>query len=203
MPSLQDAVPPAGAQPHPLHWIRGVVFTALFAALFIAFTFVTVPLWFTPVPITLSTLAIMLAGGLLGAVYGFASIALVVVLAAAGLPLFHGSGGLSLILGTSGGYVWMYPIAALLIGFVSDSLFRSRKPLSTFKFVVLLIAIFLFGSLLLYVTGVPWLAYKAEYSMQKAMALGCYPFLLGDAIKAAVAALLIRKLRPMLPRFRP
>lgn len=187
-------------------WIRGAVFTALFGALFIAASLIKISLGFTPIPITLGTFAIMLAGGLLGATYGFWSIFIVVALTAAGLPLIGGAGGLAKIIGPTGGYIWMYPIAALLIGLVSDALFSNNRKLSKLQQLLLLLAIFAFGSLLLYVTGVPWLALSVDDvkydTLSGALAAGMYPFLLGDAIKAIAATLVVVSIKPILPSLR-
>ena len=183
--------------------IRGIVFTALFAALFIAFSAIQIPLWFTPIPITLQTLAVMLAGGLLGAAYGFWSIATVVLLTALGLPLLHGQGGLSVVFGATGGFIWMFPFAALLIGWVSDRLFRSGSKPNTSQIIVLVLAIIGFGVILEYVSGVLWLAHKAQISISDALIGGCYPFLFGDGVKTVIATILIRALRPQLPALRP
>lgn len=175
--------------------LRGIVFSAVFAALLVVLSFFNLHLGFTPIPITLENLVVMLAGALLGARYGFFSIALVVVLTALGLPLLHGRGGLGLILGPTGGYIWAYPFAALLIGF-----FVSRiKGNKTFTFVMTFLALEVFGSLLLYVTGVPWLAHVGHYSLHKALLLGCYPYLPGDAVKALAATLIVLPVRQMFP----
>ncbi|RAP78325.1 biotin transporter BioY [Paenibacillus montanisoli] len=192
----------ASPQSGSAYWIRGIVFTALFAALFIAFGYVSIPLGFTSVPITLQTFAIMLAGGLLGARFGFWSIAIVVLLTAAGLPLLHGNGGLSIIFGATGGYIWMFPISALLIGFASDRLFSRTNKLNRRQMLLLFLSLVLFSVVLAYVGGVPWLAYKAKLSFSEAMISGCYPFLFGDMVKAVCATFLIGILRPLLPRLR-
>ncbi|WP_308634216.1 biotin transporter BioY [Paenibacillus silvisoli] len=181
-------------------WIRGVVFTALFAALFIAFGYVSIPLGFTAVPITLQTFAIMLAGGLLGARYGFYSIGIVVLLTALGLPLLHGNGGLSTVFGPTGGYIWMFPLSALLIGLASDRIFARSNKLNGMQVSLLFLSLVLFSVLLAYVGGVPWLAYKAKLSFHEAMVSGCYPFLLGDMVKAVAATILIPILRQQLPK---
>lgn len=97
--------------------VRGLVFSTLFSALLVVSSFFNIHLGFTPIPLSLQNLVVMLAGSVLGAVYGFFSVALVVVLTALGIPLLHGSGGMSLILGPTGGFIWAYPFAALLIGF--------------------------------------------------------------------------------------
>lgn len=184
-------------------WIRRTVYTALFAALFVAFGSISIPLGFSPVPITLQTLAVMLAGGLLGATYGFWSLAIVVLLTAVGLPLMQGHGGMAVIYGATGGFIWMFPFAALLIGWVSDLLFRSSRRLTAFGYAVLAVSIFAFGVLLVYAGGVPWLAHYAHYSFGKAMSTGCYPFLIGDTIKTVAAVILIGALRPLVPGLLP
>ena len=179
-------------------WLIKTVFTALFAALFIAFSYVSVPLGFTTVPITLQTLAVMLAGGLLGARLGFSSIALVVLLAAAGLPLLHGQGGFATVFGPTGGFIWMFPFQALFIGMASDRLFRRNTAPKERTYVLLFAAIVVFGIALAYVGGVPWLAYKAHLSVHGALIAGCYPFLPGDFVKAIAAVVIIAALRPAL-----
>ncbi|ULL15033.1 biotin transporter BioY [Paenibacillus sp. H1-7] len=175
--------------------VRGMAFSALFGALFVASSYLNIHLGFTPVPISLQNLAVMLAGAILGPLYGFCSIALVVVLTALGIPLLHGSGGLTLLLGPTGGFIWMYPFAALLIGWFVQRV----KGRSLVSLVLVFIIMEVFGSLLLYITGVPWLAHKAGVSLQKAMVLGCYPYLPGDAVKAALAAIILIPVRQVFP----
>ncbi|MBN2984229.1 biotin transporter BioY [Cohnella algarum] len=202
LPDSAGSPNPSPVAPGPSQQIRGIVYTALFAALFIAFSFVQIPLGFTPVPITLQALAVMLAGGLLGARYGFWSIAIVVLLTAAGLPLLQGRGGLATVFGPTGGFIWMFPVSALLIGLASDRLFRGVTRPGPKRVAALAASIVLFGIAFAYLTGVPWLAYKADTSLARAMVLGCYPYLAGDFIKAAVATVVIVLLRPKLPRLR-
>ncbi|WP_426448145.1 biotin transporter BioY [Paenibacillus sp. S-38] len=178
--------------------IRGLVFSTLFGALFVASSFFNIHLGFSPVPISFQNLVVMLAGLILGPVYGFISIGLVVLLTAAGLPLMHGSGGPTLLLGKTGGFIWAYPFAALLIGWVSERV----QGRGVWTFVRLFLAAEVFGSLLLYVTGVPWLAHVANLPMQKAMVAACYPFLPGDAVKAVLAALIALQIRQVFPASR-
>ena len=175
--------------------VRGLVFTALFAALFIVFSLVKISLGFSLVPFTLQSFAIMLAGGLLGARYGFYSILVVLVLTALGLPLLHGQGGISYILGSTGGFIWMFSISALLIGYFAQRI--SGKGIKAF--ILLVIVMYVFGSLLLYVTGVPWLAHIAKISMSKAMTVGCYPYLIPDLLKAVVASGIVLTIREYVP----
>lgn len=175
--------------------IRGLVFACLFAALLSVSSLLNVTLGFTPVPISLENLVIMLAGALLGPWYGLLSVLLTVALATLGLPLFHGSGGAGLMLGPTGGFVWMYPLSTLLIGFTTS---RGRR-MGVGSFVLTFLSFEVFGSLLLYVTGVPWLAHVAHVSFAKALVLGCYPYLPGDAVKAFLAAWVIMPIRQVYP----
>jgi biotin transport system substrate-specific component len=178
--------------------VRGLVFTALFAALFIVFSMVKITLGFNLVPFTLQSFAIMLAGGLLGARYGLYSILVVVLLTATGLPLLHGEGGISYILGKTGGFIWMFPISALLIGFVASRI----RGNGIMAYILLLLTMEIFGSLLLYVTGIPWLAHSAGISITKAMTLAFYPFLIPDLLKAIIVSGIVLKLREYIPAIR-
>ncbi|WP_261808132.1 biotin transporter BioY [Paenibacillus sp. N3.4] len=138
----------------------------------------------------------MLAGGLLGARYGFLSMMLVVILTAIGFPLLHGTGGIGIVLGPTGGFIMIWPFSAMLIGLLLPRI-RMNGILGYFAaFLVLEI----FGSLFLYLAGVPWFMYKLPaYTFAKAMTAACYPFLLGDAVKAIVAALIIAPVRQVFP----
>ncbi len=173
-----------------------MVFTALFAALFIVFSAIKFYLGSSAVPHTLQTLGIMLAGGLLGARYGFNSIFLVVALTALGLPLLHGEGGWTLITGRTGGFIWMFPIAALLIGWFSERI----KGKGWLSFVLMFLVMEVFGSLLLYVSGVPWFAHVMGFSLAKSLTLSAYPFLLTDMLKAVVATIIVISLRNYMPK---
>ncbi|QGQ97204.1 biotin transporter BioY [Paenibacillus psychroresistens] len=175
--------------------VRGLVFTALFAALFIVFSILKISLGFTPVPFTLQSFAIMLAGGLLGARYGFYSILIVVVLTALGLPLLHGEGGISYVLGKTGGFILMFSISALFIGFFAQRI-RGKGIIA---YIQLLIVMYVFGSLLVYTSGVPWFAHTANMTYSKALTLVCYPFLLPDLFKAILASGIVLTVREYVP----
>jgi biotin transporter BioY len=97
--------------------LKGMIFAALFAALTAAVAWFKIPLPFTPVPITLQTLAVLLSGVMLGSYYGALSMIIYLLLGAIGLPVFAGGGsGIGALLGPTGGYLFSYPIAAFVIG---------------------------------------------------------------------------------------
>lgn len=175
--------------------VRGIVFSALFAALFVVFSFINIHLPFTPVPITLENLAVMLAGAILGAGYGFLSMILILVLTALGLPLIHDQGGIGLLVGPTGGYLWLYPICALLTGWFVHRI----KGSGTASYISIFVVTYVFGDLLCYVTGVTWLAHVAHLSLQKALVEGAYPYLIGDAVKAVVTTVIVIPVRRVFP----
>src|SRR3989338_884787 len=102
--------------------MQGMILAALFAALTAVAAQVKIPLSFTPVPITLQTLMVLLSGAMLGARYGALSQFIYLVLGAAGLPVFAGgSGGIASLFGPTGGYLFSYPIAAFIVGYMTES----------------------------------------------------------------------------------
>jgi len=177
--------------------IRGIVFSALFAALMVVMSFVNIHLGFTPVPITLENMGPMLAGAFLGPIFGFISIFLVVFLTALGLPLMHGQQGLAFVLGPTGGFIWMFPISALLTGLIVSRI----KGTGPWAYVKVFLAIWL-CSLTVFLTGVPWLAYKLSKTLPEALALGFYPYIIGDILKALAATLIVVPIRNIFPTSR-
>lgn len=181
--------------------IRSIVFIALFAALFIVMSSLELKIGL-PVPITLQTLAVTLAGIFLGPRNSLISIFVVIALTATGLPLFHGKGGLSFLVGSTGGFIFAFPFCAMLIGFSVNKILRSNyfKHNRIAMFIALFIVFELFGSFLTYVPGIPWLMHVTGFSYEKAMVSGCYPFLIGDVIKSFIAVILTLSLRPYILR---
>jgi len=139
---------------------------------------VSVPLPFTPVPLTLQTFAVLLAGAALGWQRAVPSMLLYLVAGAAGVPWFAaGSSGTA---APSFGYIVGFVLAAAVVGRLAGS-GADRTPVRTFALMVL-------GSALIYLVGVPWLAVALDVGAAEAVALGLTPFLAGDAVKALLAA---------------
>lgn len=181
--------------------IRPIVYTALFAALYVALSAVTIPMSFSSVPFTLQNLAVMLAGTLLGARYGFLSIGIVIALTAAGLPLLHGQGGIGYLLGPTGGFIISFPFCALIVGFFTRKLLDAGLPKRNKRLyiVLLFLAVYVFGSLGSYVIGVPWLAVAADIPLLTAFVAYCLPYLAGDALKAVIAVIVTAAVLPYMP----
>ncbi|MBS3114084.1 biotin transporter BioY [Candidatus Woesearchaeota archaeon] len=121
--------------------LKGMVFAALFAALTAAVAWFKIPLPFTPVPITLQTLVVLLSGAMLGAYYGSLSMIIYLILGAIGLPVFAGgASGIGVLFGPTGGYLFSYPVAAFVIG----KMLENKKLdilLKYFSFIVILILV--------------------------------------------------------------
>ena len=149
-----------------------------------AFAQINIPL--NPVPITGQTFAVLLVGMVLGSRRG--ALALVTYLAegAAGLPVFaEMRSGVATLLGPTGGYLFGFVAAAWLVGWLAERGF-DRSLMKTLAAMAL-------GNAVIYLFGVLWLSrFVGSFAgEQGALALGMYPFLIGDTIKALLAALLL------------
>ena len=134
----------------------------------------------TPVPFTLQTLAALLVGASLGSVRGLVSLTLYLVAGLVGVPWFAAAGhGYS----ASFGYVVGFTLAAGIVGALARR-GSDRRVLPT----VLLMAA---GTVVTYLVGATWLAFALHLSAAQAWTLGVQPFLVGDALKAAVVALVL------------
>lgn len=174
----------------PIEKLRWLVLASLMAALTAVGAYIHIPIG--PVPITLSTLFVLLSGLLLGSRWGLVSMALYLLVGAIGIPVFAGGkGGLVHFFGPTGGYLLGYVLASWITGSISE---RSRGILIWEIFAVIA------GSLTIYGLGVPWLKIATQMSWLKALMLGMVPFLIGDAVKASVALMLARAVRPILTR---
>ncbi len=151
-----------------------------------------VPFW--PVPMTLQTLAVLGLAGALGRKLGLAAVALYLAEGAAGLPVFAASPqngiGLAYMAGPTGGYLAGFVLAALIVGYCADKGLL-RRPLAA-------LMIMLAGVAAIYAPGLAWLAQFT--GMEKAIALGAAPFIIGDVLKAAIAALAIPAAARLLAR---
>ncbi|MDR2661770.1 MAG: biotin transporter BioY [Treponema sp.] len=169
--------------------IVSITVTALFAALIAGGTFVAFPLPFSPVPIVLQNLFIVLAGLILGPVRGAGAAALYLAAGALGVPVFAGAaGGIAHFAGPTGGFLAGYFFAALTAGLIAGSPKPAALPLS--RILPAVIAAFL----VVYIPGVIWLK-RFTGSWTGALAAGFFPFLPGDAVKAVIAAAAASRLR--------
>ncbi|WP_136313266.1 biotin transporter BioY [Actinomyces procaprae] len=150
---------------------------------------VALPLPFTPVPVTLGTLAALGVGGVLGSRRGLAAVALFAAAAALGAPVLAGwSGGITV----SFGYVLGYGPAALLAGRATPITLDRGAGAATARAVALRVGLMLAASALVYAPGLVWLHAATGASWATTVSLGLAPFIIGDLLKSLAAALLPR-----------
>lgn len=142
---------------------------------------IAVPVPGSPVPFTLQTFGVLVAGGALGLRRGSLAALLYVGLGVVGLPFFaEGKGGLSVIWGATGGYLLGFVLAAMLVGRLAE-LGWDRRFAGSLGAASL-------GTAVIYAVGVPWLAVTAGLSGEEAVAKGLAPFVGYDIVKAVAAA---------------
>jgi biotin transport system substrate-specific component len=156
----------------------------LTGALFIYLTArVSIPVPGSPVPITGQTFGVLLVGGALGFRRGGLAVALYVLLGVVGLPFFaEGKGGLSVLWAATGGYLIGFIVAGAVVGRLAE-LGWDRKIGGA-------LGAMLAGSVVIYAIGLPWLKVVTGFTVAQTIEKGLLPFLLGDAIKLVLAAVL-------------
>jgi len=147
----------------------------------------TLPLPFTPVPLTLGNFAVLLVGLALGSRRGLSAAALYLAWGAMGLPVFSpgGPGGIAQLLGPTAGYLWAYPVMAFLAGWIVE-----RGPSGFARNVVAGVV----AELALFAGGLSWLT-AVTHSWQRAAFFGLYPFFFAEVVKVMVAAAVALRLR--------
>jgi biotin transport system substrate-specific component len=151
------------------------------ASLFVALcAHITIPLPFTPVPLTVQNFGVLLVGLLLGSRRGFAALALYLVEGAMGMPVFSPVGpvGIAHLLGPTGGFLLAYPLVAWLAGYIME---HGRKSFARAAVGGL------FGEVVLFAGGLTWLA-VLTHSIAQAFRWGLYWFLFAEVIKVMMAA---------------
>ncbi len=166
--------------------VHNVVLVVVFSVLVGLSAQVSIPLPFTPVPITMQTLMVLLTGMLLGSRLGSITILAYLAEGLAGLPVFAGGTsawssssipGVPVLLGPSAGYLVGFVFAAGLVGWLAERGW-DRVWWTTVLAMVL-------GNLVIYAFGVGWLS--TFLGVSQAIAAGALPFLIGDAVKIALA----------------
>jgi biotin transport system substrate-specific component len=134
-----------------------------------------------PVPVTGQTFAVLLTGAALGANRGAAAMLLYILLGMVGLPVYaDGKHGLDIVTGATGGYLVGFLVAGWVVGRLAEAR-MDRTPVRA-------LPLFLIGSAIIYVIGVPWLAVSAHQTLGWAISNGFTDFIPGDLVKAAAAA---------------
>lgn len=200
-----------------------MILCGIFAAVTAICSLITIPLGFTPVPVNLGTLSVFLTGGILGKKYGTLSMAVYVLLGATGVPVFSGfRGGIGVLAGPTGGYIIGYIVAVLIIGLLMENTVKtsgsssSESELSAAEkksspigssarkkripVVLACAAAMTAGLLICYALGTAWFMFSTSTPLWASLVSCVFPFLPGDAIKIAAAAILTTRLEPALKR---
>jgi len=145
---------------------------------------ISLPLPFTPVPLTLQNFAVLLVGMFLGPVAGFSAMVLYLAEGALGLPVFtpNGPGGIAHLLGPNGGFLFAYPLAAAIAGWVVRAM---RRVTSRFRSALVASIAATFPIFLL---GASWLAHFLHLGGAAAWTLAVAPFIPGEFVKITAAA---------------
>ena len=173
-----------------INQLHMTVYASLLAALTAAGAYLAIPIG--PVPIILQNLFIFLSGLLLGSKWGVASVGVYLLAGALGLPVFSGGvGGIGRFAGPTGGYLLGFLPAVYVIGWISEK---------TRNHVVFDAVAMACGGIIIYAFGVTWLKILTGMTLAKTLAVGMYPFILGDVLKIAAAVPIAKALRPVIYR---
>lgn len=157
--------------------VRNLVFTALFAALICVAAPFSVQAG--PIPITLATFAIYLAGTILGGKRGMIAVIVYILLGAVGLPVFSNfQGGFGVLFGPTGGYIIGYIPLVLITGIFAEMNIKKNRAFVTVIGMILATAA-------LYAFGTVWFMIMSGKDLIASLSLCALPFIPGDAIKIA------------------
>ena len=150
------------------------------ASIFIALSSqISIPLFFTPIPLTFQTLAVLLVGGMLGPKKGVASVLLYLAEGCSGFPVFaEAKFGFHVLFGTTGGYLAGFVLQAYLAGWIMEKPFAAHSNR--------LLATLVLACMAQMALGVVWLAHFVGWN--NVLLMGFYPFIPGEILKSIAAA---------------
>ena len=176
---------------------RNIVLISLTVALTTAGAYLRIPVG--PVPISLQTLFVLLAGALLGPWLGAGAMVTYIILGLTGLPLFTGGGGPQYTLSPTFGFLLSFPASAMVVGLILKPLSGIQDRSMARKFLAMAL-----GTAVVYLIGVPWLGLNLLLVQGKSLGLrvllmmGMVPFLPGDLLKIVLAVYMIGPLEKTL-----
>jgi biotin transport system substrate-specific component len=160
---------------------KTIAYSAAFIGLITLGSWIAIPC--IPVPFTLQTLFVLLAGAVMKR-SAVIPVLLYVVLGTLGLPVFHnGVAGAGVLLGPTGGYLVGFIVAGLAVGLAYEHTSRAVR-----------IGGIISATLIIYLFGVAWLMYSLDRGVVPAFTAGVIPFIIGDAIKAGAAYVIAERL---------
>ena len=170
--------------------LKKYLLVALMAAVISIIAPISIVIPLSPVPISLGTFIILLNVFVLGGKYGTISTLIYILLGFIGLPVFTGwTGGVSKVLGPTGGYIIGYIWLSFVTGLFVDKHYSN---------VALCFVGMIIGTLLLYIFGTIWLANVTHMTFIEALFAGVVPFIVGDIVKMVLASIIGRTIREKL-----
>lgn len=156
-----------------------IILVGLMAAILCILAPISVPLFFTPIPVTLGTFLIFIIAYTLKPILATLSVLIYLLIGAVGLPVFSGySGGIAKLVGPTGGFL----IGFLVISFLSSYIIHKYPNNKIYHLIAMSISLIIclsFGSI--------WFSIQQKVDFIKALQLCVFPFLLGDSIKLIIA----------------
>lgn len=166
--------------------LNKLTYVAISTAAVAVLSQIIVPLPFTPVPINLAVLGVLVAGGFLGSYMGALSMVLYMLLGCIGIPVFAGlASGAGILVGPTGGYVVGYIFAAYIAG-MAGTIGKNSKIGFVLTLVVAVLAC--------YALGTVWFVFTTGTGVWESLIMCVFPFIAGDGIKIAIAVPVIKRL---------
>ena len=178
--------------------IKEISLIAVFIATTAVLSWISVPLPFSPVPISFGLVAVYITGILLRPKHAVAVQVCYLLLGAVGVPVFSSfKGGIGALFGATGGYLLVYPIMAWVVATALNSSRSMRAQRSQHKALFFLKAIvsMLIAHTLLYLGGTAWLSVITGNTFHASLALAVFPFIPLDIAKIVFCILIIIPLR--------
>ncbi|MDD3031486.1 MAG: biotin transporter BioY [Atribacterota bacterium] len=166
--------------------IHNMTVISMFSALTVIGAFLSIP--FSPVPISLQSLFVLLSGMVLGSKNGAISQLLYIFLGAIGLPVFSGfKGGLGILFGPTGGFLFGFVVSSYIVGKIIENY---RKINILYYFITGLL-----GALIYYLIGIPQLSLITQIGIKESIMVGVMPFLIGDILKVLIASIIAVRIK--------
>lgn len=170
--------------------IKNITTVGVLTALICVLAPFSIPLPFTPTPISFANLAIYFSACILGAKKSTLSVIIYLLIGCIGIPVFAGfSAGFSKVAGPTGGYLIGFLFIAFISGFFVEK-FENKISMYILGMILSTAICYLFGTV--------WLSMQLKLSFNTALLMGVIPFIPGDFVKILIASLLGIKLRSKL-----
>lgn len=181
-----------------------MIIAALFAAVIVVLSQISVAIPVSPVPITGQMLGVFLAGGILGSRLGSLSLLIYVLLGAIGLPVFAGAhGGITVLVGPTGGYIWGFILGSYVLGSIVKRCSPTGDTPGARKVAYISTALGMLACLaIVYLIGTIQLAIVVGIGLMRALVIGVLPFIPLDIAKLLIATVLSVSVRGILVRQR-